>query len=330
MSAHSLKPYHTFATPHKARQLLHIHSLEQLKQTYIREQPHYILGAGSNVLFTQDYPGIVLHNTLQGKTVVKENTDFIWLKIAGGENWHQLVQFCVAHNYAGIENLALIPGTVGAAPIQNIGAYGVELKDVFVQLEAFNLQTGQVETFPSSECEFGYRQSVFKNKLKDQYLITQVTLKLTKHPQFNIQYDSLKQMLDRETTPLSLAAISNAVIKIRQSKLPDPGQLPNAGSFFKNPVIDRKIYQELTAAHPHMPSYPYNNAAVKIPAGWLIEQCGWKGRQWGNVGVYEHQALVLVNPNQATGAEIYQLAQKIQQDVYDRFGIALMPEVNIL
>jgi UDP-N-acetylmuramate dehydrogenase len=287
-----------------------------------------ILGGGSNILLSADVKTLLVKNNFKGIEVVKEAGDDILVKAAGGENWHELVIWCIARNYCGIENLSLIPGTVGAAPIQNIGAYGVELKDVFYELEAVDLKNGAIRTFNSEDCKFGYRDSVFKQELKGNYFISSVTLKLSLSTHFKIAYGDLKTVLGDNT--LSLKAVSDAVIKIRTSKLPNPAEIGNAGSFFKNPVIPVHQFRTLLEKYPELPSYPAPSSdMVKIPAGWLIEKAGWKGYQKGNIGVHEKQALVLVNYGGGKGSEIYQLALDIKADVFEKFGVEIEPEVNI-
>src|SRR5205085_9017018 len=269
-----------------------------------------ILGGGSNILFTKDFYGIVLKNEIRGLEMVKEDEEHIYIRSGGGENWHQFVLYCVKNNYAGVENLSLIPGNVGASPMQNIGAYGVEIKDVFHELEALHLNDLTVQRFSNSDCAFGYRESVFKNRYRDQFVITSVTFRLNKIPVFNTSYGAIHQELDRMgIKDLSIQAISQAVMNIRTSKLPDPDEIGNAGSFFKNPQIPNKQFQDLKREWPHMPFYPVNDKYMKIPAGWLIEQCGWKGYRQGDAGCYSKQALVLVNYGNATGAEIFELSE---------------------
>jgi UDP-N-acetylmuramate dehydrogenase len=292
--------------------------------------PKLVLGGGSNILFTQDYAGLVVKNEIRGIQCIGEDEEHVFLKVGAGENWHELVLYCIANNYAGIENLSLIPGTVGAAPIQNIGAYGVELKDVFHELEAVNY-TGTLKTFTNTECRFGYRDSIFKAKT-NEYIIANVTLRLQKKPIFNVNYGTLLQALKAMNhKELTIKAISDAVIEIRRSKLPDPRVVGNAGSFFKNPLISKELFVQIQKNFSDVPYFPEKNSdSVKIPAGWLIEQCGWKGKRLGNIGIYDKQALVIVNYGAGTGAEIWQLAQQIQHSVFEKFGIQLVPEVNVL
>ena len=290
-----------------------------------------ILGGGSNILFTKNFDGIVLKNEIKGIELVSEDDEHIYVKAGAGENWHQFVLYCIQQNYAGVENLSLIPGCVGASPMQNIGAYGVEIKDVFHQLEAFHLDDKTLKTFRLSECELGYRESVFKRKLKDQFIIISVTYKLRKKPVFNISYGAIQQELDKMAVQqLSIAAISQAVINIRSSKLPDWKVVGNAGSFFKNPQIQKHKFLELKEVFPGIVGYAAGEEYIKLAAGWLIEQCGWKGYRKGDAGCYPKQALVLVNYGAATGEEIYYLSEQIIESVQQKFGVTLEREVNII
>ena len=290
------------------------------------------LGGGSNVLLCNNYDGLLIHNAIKGKQIVHEDEDAVYLKVYSGEIWHDLVMYCVERNWGGIENLSLIPGTVGAAPMQNIGAYGVELEQVFDHLEAFNLHTFELEKFKHQQCAFAYRESVFKRQLKGQYFIYSVTLKLLKKPVVQMEYGDIQAQIKSEGIALESASIqdvSRAVIHIRQSKLPDPKQLGNSGSFFKNPVISEVLFNQLKSNFPDIKGFPVSNG-VKVPAAWLIEQCKWKGKRVGNTGSHAKQALVLVNYGGATGQEIYQLALDIIQSVAEKFSIHLEPEVNII
>ena len=290
------------------------------------------LGGGSNVLLCNDYAGLVIRNAIRGKQIVHEDDDHVLLKVYSGESWHETVMYCVERNWGGIENLSLIPGTVGAAPMQNIGAYGVELEQVFDHLEAFNLHTFELEIFNKSQCAFGYRESVFKRQLKGQYFIYSVTFKLNKKPSIHADYGDIQAILNEKGLSAETAGIkdvSDAVIHIRQSKLPDPKVLGNSGSFFKNPQITIEHFEALKLQFPDIKGYPQNDG-MKVPAGWLIEQCEWKGKRVGNTGSHAKQALVLVNYGGATGSEIFQLAQDIIQSVADKFSIHLEPEVNIV
>ncbi len=292
----------------------------------------FILGGGSNVLITGNINGLVLHNQLKGIKKIFENEKEIHLQVASGENWDELVKLCCNNHWGGIENLSLIPGTVGAAPIQNIGAYGVEIKDTLLNLEAIELATGKLKVFTNTQCQFNYRDSIFKNQLKHQYFITSVTLRLQKYPRLNFSYAALNQyILDNFTDKLSVKHIRAAVIAIRQSKLPDPKILPNTGSFFKNPVISKDEFEAIKIQHPNIPFYQTQSAnQFKVPAGWLIESAGFKGKKFGKVGVFEKQALVIVNHNGGTADEILALVTRIQSTIFEKFGITLMPEVQLV
>ncbi len=329
----SLKPYNTFGLNAQAKLMARVNSVSALQgvlaDSKLNNEDRFILGGGSNILLTRNVDGLVIKNEISGVEVVDQSSNHILVKSGAGVIWHNLVMHCIENNYAGIENLSLIPGNVGAAPMQNIGAYGVELRDVFYSLEAVEMSSGSLETFSASDCEFGYRESVFKRKLKGQFIISSVTLKLNKQPNINTSYGAIEQELER----LSIASpgikdVSKAVINIRQSKLPDPKELGNSGSFFKNPVVPTSKYQELKSKHPNIPGYPAGEN-TKLAAGWLIEQCGWKGKVVGNTGSHANQALVLVNYGNATGVEIFELSEQIIQSVYDTFGVQLEREVNV-
>jgi UDP-N-acetylmuramate dehydrogenase len=339
----SLKPYNTFGIDAAAKYFTEINSVDDyralLDDKKLASEKKLILGGGSNILLTQNYDGLVIHNCIPGIEVVSQTEHFVIVKANAGVVWHQLVLWAIEQNYGGIENLSLIPGLVGAAPMQNIGAYGVEIKDVFQQLEAVNIHTGELQIFNLPDCEFGYRESVFKERLKGQFLIASVTLRFTKlnsahalaQYRFRTDYGDIKETLSQmQAYNLTIKAVSDAVIKIRSAKLPDPQKIGNAGSFFKNPVISNEQYQTLVAKYPVMPSYVQKDGTVKVPAGWLIEQCGFKGKVVGNTGAHATQALVLVNYGNATGHEIWQLALTIQQAVKDKFGINISPEVNVV
>ncbi|MGB0347473.1 MAG: UDP-N-acetylmuramate dehydrogenase [Balneolaceae bacterium] len=289
-----------------------------------------ILGGGSNVLFIGDFDGLIIKNELNGIQIVEETETQVLLKIGAGENWHALVEFCVGNRWFGIENLALIPGTVGAAPIQNIGAYGVELVDVFVELETFDIDNKTFNVFNKRDCKFGYRDSIFKNTLKNKFIITSVTIRLQKSGEVNFGYSALKSHFETLgiSTP-SIDEIFKAVVEVRQSKLPDPAFIGNNGSFFKNPVIPVFHYDELKQKYPDIPSYPVTEQLVKVPAGWLIDKAGWKGYRKGDAGIHAKQALVLVNYGYASGQDIYQLSEMVLNDVIQKFGIKLEREVNI-
>lgn len=331
----SLKAYNTFGIDAKASFFCEVNTLEELQEVLAMDlfstMPLLIMGGGSNMLFTNDPEGLVLLNRIGGVERVKEDEEHVWVKVGGGYNWHDFVIYSIAQGWGGLENLSLIPGTVGAAPMQNIGAYGVEIKDTFSHLEAVDRRTGQIRVFLNEECEFGYRSSIFKTHAKDRYVIANVTFRLHKKHTFNTSYgDIQKTLAELGEQELSLKAISEAVIRIRQSKLPDPKQIGNAGSFFKNPVISRALFDDLQREYPNMPHYPQTEEYVKVPAGWLIEQCGWKGHRRGNIGVHERQALVLVNYGGARGSEIKQLSQEIQASVEEKFRIPLETEVNMV
>lgn len=332
----SLKPFNTFGLEAKAAYLCHISSpndLEELLNSALfRSEDHYIVGGGSNILFTKDFEGIIIKVDSKGYEIVSEDEYEIKVKVSAGTNWHAFVQEAVRNDWGGIENLSLIPGTMGAAPIQNIGAYGVEIKNVIDNVEVIDLITGALKVFTKDECQFGYRESVFKRGLQKKIFISSVTLTLTKKDHhFNTHYDALRSVLEeKKMNDITIKNISDAVISIRQSKLPDPAVVGNAGSFFKNPTITLSHYEELKKEFALIPSYPIDNQNVKVPAGWLIENCNWKGKKINQVGVHPKQALVLVNYGGGSGQEILNLSKKIQQSVKEKFQITLTPEVNIL
>lgn len=331
----SLKPYNTFGLEATCRFFVEVHTIADLKEVLFlpqfQDMPRLFLGGGSNLLLTRDFEGIVIKIGLKGIEKVFEDQNTLHLKAGAGEIWHQLVMYCVDNNYGGIENLSLIPGTVGAAPMQNIGAYGVEIKDVFYQLEALNLATLTIEKFDLATCLFGYRESIFKHALKGKYVITSVTFILQKQPNFKVTYGDIQKTIEAMGVhQLSIKAISDAVIAIRKSKLPDPAEIGNSGSFFKNPEISTTLYHELKAKFDTIPSYPINETTVKVPAGWLIEQAGWKGFREGQIGVHARQALVLVNYGGGKGNDLKALAEKVQQSVFEKFGISLSAEVNYI
>jgi UDP-N-acetylmuramate dehydrogenase len=335
----SLKPYHTFGMDVYARSFARFHSIEELEALLSMDiaSKRLILGGGSNLLFTQDYDGFVLKNELHGIEVVKENAEFVYLRAGAGENWHKVVMHCVNNNWGGLENLSLIPGNVGASPMQNIGAYGVEIKDVMEELEAFHIQDRKVVTFTNRDCAFGYRESVFKQGLKNQFVILNVTYKLKKDPVFHTSYGAINQELERMGVhTLSIRAVSDAVIRIRSSKLPNPAEIGNAGSFFKNPQVSASQFHQLKSQFPSITGYPLEQGSMKIAAGWLIEHCGpsegvsWKGYRKGDAGCHALQALVLVNYGHAQGMEVFRLSEAIVQSVKEKFGIELEREVNIV
>ncbi|HLW62575.1 MAG TPA: UDP-N-acetylmuramate dehydrogenase [Flavobacterium sp.] len=332
---HSLKNYNTFGIDVKARKFVTISSTEQLKEV-IRENngqlPLFTLSGGSNMLLTTDVDALVIYINTKGIETIKEDEQHLWLKAQAGEVWHDFVLYTITQNLGGLENLSLIPGKVGSSPIQNIGAYGVEIKDTFHSLEALNLETLETTIFYTKDCKFGYRESVFKKELKGKYLITAVTFKLKKTPHtLHTTYGAIQQELDAMNIENpTIKDVSNAVIAIRQSKLPDPKEIGNSGSFFKNPIISKELYQQLTEKNPEIPHYPVNETEVKVPAGWLIEHSGLKGFRKGDAGVHTKQALVLVNYGNASGQELIDLAHFVQQTVFKKFEIKITPEVNII
>jgi UDP-N-acetylmuramate dehydrogenase len=346
----SLRPYNTFGIDAKARFFAAFKDTDELEDLLAPDPiaigsrlPAFILGGGSNILFTKDYNGLVLKNEIGGIKVLHEDPEYVFVKAGAGENWHSFVLYCINHNWAGIENLSLIPGCVGASPMQNIGAYGVELSSVFLSLEAFHLKEKKLVTFTAADCEFGYRESVFKSKFKDQFVILNVTLRLKKHPVFHTSYGAVEQELEKMgVKELSIRAISQAVINIRSSKLPDPKEIGNAGSFFKNPSVSKEEFRVLNSKFPGIIGYENINGTVKLAAAWLIEQCGpnnpdgyrdgtsWKGYRKGDAGCHAKQALVLVNYGNANGKEIYDLSEEILQSVKEKFGVTLEREVNII
>jgi UDP-N-acetylmuramate dehydrogenase len=302
-----------------------------------RNLPLFILGGGSNILLLKDYAGIVLKNEIRGIAVVHEDNDHVYVRVGAGENWHAFVLHCIKHGLAGVENLSLIPGNVGASPMQNIGAYGVEIREVFESLSAFHLRDKQILTFTVNDCRFGYRESIFKNQYRNEFVILEVIYRLNKRPIFHTSYGAVQQELEKMgVKELSIGAISQAVMNIRSSKLPDPAVIGNAGSFFKNPQLSQKEFDELNDSlelrklYPDMPTFPGEDGNIKIPAAWLIEQCGWKGYRRGDAGCHAKQPLVLVNYGNANGDEIYQLSEEILQSVKGKFGITLEREVNIV
>lgn len=327
----SLQPYNTFGISAHAEHFIQVTDKSQLPEiTSTWPGEKHVIGGGSNILLTKDVEGITILNRLKGIELIKEDKDHVWLKVASGEVWHELVMYAISHGWAGIENLALIPGTVGAAPMQNIGAYGVEVKEVIEEVTAWHWGEQQYITLNNEQCRFGYRDSIFKHELKGKVLITDVLYRLNKKAVFHTSYGAISQELEKMgVTELSIKAIADAVIAIRSSKLPDPKVIGNAGSFFKNPSISKKQYDELQQQYPVIPSYPIDDSHVKVPAGWLIEQCGLKGYTTGNTGVHEKQALVLVNKGQATGKEIWELSEKVLKTVQQKFGIALEREVQV-
>lgn len=331
-----LQPYNTFGIKAFARYFTTIESEENIRELLaldlFQEKRHLFLGGGSNVLFTNNYDGLVIKVNLKGITTLKEDEDNITLKVGAGENWHQFVMYCVDHNLGGVENLSLIPGTVGAAPMQNIGAYGVEIKKNILTVECIDIDTGKLKVFTNAECNFGYRESIFKHEVKDKFLISSITLTLTKkNHQFNTSYGAIDDILKQNgVEKLSVKNISDAVIHIRSTKLPDPSRIGNAGSFFKNPSIQADLHDFIKKNYPSLPSFPSHDGLIKIPAAWLIEQCGWKGKTFDNIGVHQHQALVIVNYGGGQAEKIWELALRIRDSVKEKFGITLQSEVNVI
>jgi len=332
---YSLQQHNTFGIDVNAKYFAAFTTIDELRKLLgYRSQtgnPLTILGGGSNILFLKNIDGIVIKNQLKGIELIKEDAHHYYVKAAAGESWHSFVMHCIKHNYAGLENLSLIPGYVGASPMQNIGAYGVEIKTVFESLNALNIEDGIIHAFSTNDCRFGYRESIFKREYKDQFIILNVTYRLNKQPAFNTSYGAIEQELEKMgVKKLSIQAIAQAVINIRRSKLPDPAEIGNAGSFFKNPAISVKQFQSLHNVYEKMPHYAVDDDYVKIPAAWLIEECGWKGYRKGDAGVHIYQPLVLVNYAHAKGEEIYALSEDILKSVKSKFDIELEREVNIM
>lgn len=330
----SLKPYNSFAINVNARYFAEIKTAQDLTELFqtglLTTQKLLVVGGGSNILFTHDFDGLIIKISIKGLNSVVDS-DEVLVTSGAGEVWTDFVTYCVKNNYAGVENLSLIPGTVGASPIQNIGAYGVELKDVFESCSAFEIKTGQIKTFTFEDCHFGYRESIFKGELKGQFIITEVTFRLSSQPKINTSYGAIEAELQKRAIDHpNIADVSAAVSHIRVSKLPDPSTIGNAGSFFKNPVIEKYEFADIIAQHPDVVHYPTPDGRIKLAAGWLIEQCGWKGKKVGETGTWKNQALVLVNHGSATGTEVFQFSEQIIDSVKSTFGVTLEREVNIL
>jgi len=331
---HDLTKLNTFGVKARAKFFTEVNSESELEELFAREEfinnEKLFLGGGSNILFTKDFDGIVVLNKIKGIEILKESEESVLIKAMGGEVWHDLVNFAVSHSYWGIENLSSIPGSVGAAPVQNIGAYGAELKEVLEYVEAFDVGTGEKKIFTNDAYKRGYRESIFKNEFKGRYFISAIVLKLSKIEKKNLKYRSLNEYLEKNKVDIgSPTEISKAVTEIRKEKLPDPKVISNAGSFFKNVLVDQGKLDEMLKIYPKMP-YFKDDMLIKIPSGWLIEECGWKGKRLGDAGVYKNHALVLVNHGGATGAEIKDLADQITLSVYEKFGFKLIPEVNLI
>ena len=330
----SLKNYNAFGIEAKAEQFVAVHSVSELKSILEqnKNQKKFILGGGSNMLLTKNIEALVIHIDLKGRKILKEDADFVWVESQAGENWHEFVLWTIAQNFGGLENMSLIPGNVGTTPVQNIGAYGTEIKDTFVSCEAINIDNQEMRTFTNEECRFGYRESVFKNEVKDKYIIVSVVFKLTKrNHKINTSYGDIQAELAKNniTTP-GLKDVSNAVIAIRKSKLPDLAELGNSGSFFKNPILLKSDFEPIHQKFPEMRFFDISETEVKVPAGWLIEQAGLKGKRFGDAGIHKNQALVLVNYGGATGQEILDVSKTVQDTVFNTFGIHIEAEVNII
>lgn len=328
----SLKNYNTFGIEVTAKRFICIDSVYQLQELLKVEKDIFLISGGSNMLLTKDIEKLVVHIDIKGVSIDQENENEVFLTVNAGENWHEFVLWCVDNNYGGLENLSLIPGNVGTCPIQNIGAYGVEVKDTITKVEALHIETGKLVQFSNEECKFGYRNSIFKNEVKGKYIITSVSFKLTKqNHNFNTSYGAIEtELTSKNIAKPNLKNISDAVIAIRKSKLPDPKEIGNSGSFFKNPVITKAHFLTLQKTYPEIPSYIVSENQVKVPAGWLIEKAGFKGKRFGDFGVHKKQALVLVNYNNATGKDIYNLAETIQKEIKSKFEIKLEIEVNVI
>lgn len=330
-----LKPYNTFGIDALARYFVRFRNtnelIEYLDHPVLQNLKKLVLGGGSNLLFTSDFDGVVFKNELSGIDLVYEDENHIYVKAAAGENWHRFVLHCIERDYAGIENLSLIPGSVGASPMQNIGAYGVEIKDVFHNLEAFHIHDHHIQSFDRSSCEFEYRESIFKTREKNNWVILSVTFKLNKRPTFQTSYGAIENELERmKVERITIREISKAVINIRTSKLPDPNFLGNAGSFFKNPIVNRNHFETLKEKYPDIAAYPIDENQVKLAAGWMIDNAGWKGKIFGKCGVHKNQALVIVNYGGAAGKEIYDLSANVLADIQEKYGVLLEREVNIV
>ena len=328
---YSLLPHNTFGMDVKASVFIEYASVEELKEVlslYVKDNQWLHIGKGSNLLFTGDFSGIILHSAIKGYEVIHEDTNEVVVRVGAGEVWDDFVAMTVENEWYGAENLSLIPGEVGASAVQNIGAYGVEAKDLIVGVEAIEVSTGKESIFKNEECGYAYRESVFKSSLKYQYLVTHVSYRLKKTPCYHLDYGNIRLELEKQKARLTLANVRQAIISIREAKLPDPKLQGNAGSFFMNPVISREHFEALLVDYPLMPHYEVDAESIKIPAAWMIDQCGWKGKRLGRAGVHDKQALVLVNLGGAVGAEVIALSEAIQKSVYEKFGINILPEVN--
>ena len=328
----SLKNYNTFGISVNAKRFIAVTSVYELQQLLKTEKELFLLSGGSNMLLTKDIDALVVHIDIKGISIDKEDEKVVYLTVNAGEDWHKFVLWCISNDYGGIENLSLIPGNVGTCPIQNIGAYGVEVKDTITKVEGLEVETGKLVSFSNEACKFGYRNSIFKNTHKGKIILTSVGFKLTKkNHQLNTSYGAIDAELSlKKILKPTLKNVSDAIIAIRKSKLPDPKEIGNSGSFFKNPMISKELFLEIQKENPTIPNYPISGTEIKIPAGWLVEQSGFKGKRFGDAGVHEKQALVLVNYGNASGEEIHQLAKKIQATVFNNFQISLEIEVNVM
>jgi UDP-N-acetylmuramate dehydrogenase len=330
----SLKNYNTFRIDVNARMWTEITSENELKSLLLKSETEnlikLVVGGGSNILLTKDFDGLVIKNSIPGIHIIDDDKSTVLIEAGAGVIWHDLVMYCVENNFGGIENLSLIPGTAGAAPLQNIGAYGQELKNVFYSLKGITIKEAAEKKIYNQDCEFGYRESIFKNKLKEKFIITSITIRLQKNPVISLNYESIKDEIEKlHLKNITIRDVSNAVCAIRRSKLPDPQILGNAGSFFKNPEVSAVLFSDLKEIYPDIKGYNSGNGNIKLAAGWLIEKCGWKGKRIGNVGSHSKQSLVLVNYGGSTGVEILQFANQIKNSVYEKFGIYLSEEINI-
>lgn len=331
---HSLLSHNTFGMDVKASLFIEYASVEELKRVlrdYLPKERDWLhIGGGSNLLFTADFQGVVLHSGIKGYEVLEENDEEVIVRAGAGEVWDDFVAYTVARGWYGAENLSLIPGEVGASAVQNIGAYGVEAKDLIVRVETIEVATGKDRIFENEECGYAYRESVFKSLLKRQYVVTKVCYRLRKTPSYHLDYGNVRAELERQGCELTLEHVREGIIRIREGKLPDPKVQGNAGSFFMNPIVPREQFEALLAQYPQMPHYVVDDERVKIPAAWMIDRCGWKGKRLGRAGVHDKQALVLVNLGGATGEEVIRLSEEIRKSVLEKFGVGISPEVNFI
>jgi len=330
-----LKSLNTFNLNVDGKYFIEVASSDEIAPAYNfakdKELPLLVLGGGSNLLFRDDFQGLILKVNIKGIKIIDQSGEYVIVKVGAGEVWDDFVDYCVKNGFGGIENLSIIPGSVGASPVQNIGAYGVEMKDYFKELEYYNFETGEIKTYQNQDCRFDYRSSIFKNTLKGKGVVTSVTFKLLLKPNLKTTYGTIQQQLDKmEVEEFTLKTLREAIIQIRRSKLPEPDEIGNAGSFFKNPIISSERYQAISMKYPDLVAYPQNDGSVKLAAGWLIDQAGWKGYREGDAGVHDKQALVLVNYGNASGSEIFNLSEKIRKSVIDNFGVELEREVNVV